>query len=85
MFHSNISIQELPPGPNIVMKNSYLLDQEATLRTYKISYEREPNQQWFNLLMGSDLIINDIESYHNPVALELKIPVVNISNFTYPF
>lgn len=86
-FNGNVMVSELPEfTPNLTMINVYQVDIKTSIDNFENALNVDSdlfNTKWRELLEESSLIINDIESLHNRVAKELKIPIINISNFTW--
>ena len=85
-FTSNFQFIESPPMPSFVF-DGHILDLETTRYTFQtmLNFETQvrDDRQWDRILEGADLVINDIESYHNPIVKKFRMPVLNISNFTW--
>ena len=77
----------LPYAPIIHMSTHDEIDIETSIDTYQRSWDfgSQLNEDllWGKLLQNSDIIINDIESMHNPIAKKMGKRVVNVSNFTW--
>ena len=85
-YSTNFRFVESPPMPTFVF-NGHVLDLESTRYTFQTMLDFETQvrdyRQWDRILESADLVINDIESYHNPIVKKFDIPMVNISNFTW--
>ena len=83
---SQVAIEQIPLVPTIT-GNSLSIDVESTAEIFKRFWEWETqirdDRAWERILYGAQLIINDIESVHNPIAKKMGIPMINISNFTW--
>ncbi len=69
-----------------MMKDAIVVDIETSIMNFQNALDVSSElleEKWNELLKGSSLVINDIESIHNPVANKMGIPIVNISNFTW--
>ena len=86
-FNDNVTINELPSfTPQFMMKDANVIDIETSIENFRDALEVDADlleEQWTELLQGTSLVINDLESIHNPVARNLNIPIINISNFTW--
>ncbi|MCE7734017.1 MAG: hypothetical protein GPJ54_04005 [Candidatus Heimdallarchaeota archaeon] len=78
---------EMPFVPFMTMDDPYHVDVSSTIDSYQKSWDFETQMrddtEWGRILFRADLIVNDIDSLHNPIAKKMGIPMVNISNFTW--
>lgn len=78
---------EMPFVPFMTMDDPYHVDVVSTIDSYQKSWDFETQMrddtEWGRILFRADLIVNDIDSIHNPIAKKMGIPMVNISNFTW--
>lgn len=87
LSYGPIEVRFLPEVPLFRISSNDSVDIDGTALSFskvldmmnRSSYQDE----WIGLLKGSDMVINDIESVHNPVCVSMGIPIVNISNFTW--
>ncbi len=86
-FSDRIEIRFLPEVPTFHISSADAVDIERTHSSFLwglgLLNDGAYQRQWRLLLEGSDVVVNDIEFLHNPVAKSLGIPIVNISNFTW--
>ncbi|MCE7736021.1 MAG: hypothetical protein GPJ54_14155 [Candidatus Heimdallarchaeota archaeon] len=63
------------------------VDLESTIYSYQMAIDFDTqirdDTTWGQVLTNTDVLINDIEFFHNPIAKKMGIPIVNISNFTW--
>ncbi len=84
---AEVEFIEIPNTRSLIMSSIDLIDFKSTLDSFQkgfdINTQIREDVDWTRILYGCDLIINDIECIHNPIAKKLSIPIVNISNFTW--
>ncbi len=82
-----VEVKFLPEVPLFHVSDTDAVDIGKTKSSFEhvldLSGDRAYRDHWQRLLKGSDVVINDIESVHNPIVNSMGIPIVNISNFTW--
>lgn len=75
----------ISPGFSLSKPNE--VDVESTIYSYQMAIDFDTqirdDMKWGEVLSDTDVLINDIEFFHNPIAKKMGIPIVNISNFTW--
>jgi len=88
-IHTNdrVHVEYIPITPQLTMEDWTKVDIESTAESFQRFWEWETqirdDTEWGRILQNADLIINDIECVHNPIATKMRIPIINISNFTW--
>ncbi|MFV2015697.1 MAG: hypothetical protein ACC656_09735, partial [Candidatus Heimdallarchaeota archaeon] len=74
-------------SPTFVLSNPDEVDRESTIYSYQMAIDFDTqirdDTSWGQVLEDTDILVNDIEFFHNPIAKKMEIPIINISNFTW--
>lgn len=75
----------ISPGFSISQPDK--VDLESTIYSFQMAIDFDTQIRndtgWGQVLENTDILINDIEFFHNPIAKKMGIPIINISNFTW--
>ncbi len=74
-------------SPSFALSEPNKIDIESSIYSFQMAFDFHTqirnDAEWGRILEKSDIIINDIEFFHNPIAKMMKVPTINISNFTW--
>ncbi|MHA2504359.1 MAG: hypothetical protein ACXAE3_16010 [Candidatus Kariarchaeaceae archaeon] len=83
----NVRIEEIPLTPKLTMDTWLDVDVESTYESFLRFWEWETqirdDAEWGRLLRHADLVINDAECVHNPIASKMGKIIVTITNFPW--
>ncbi|OLS26862.1 MAG: hypothetical protein HeimC2_13950 [Candidatus Heimdallarchaeota archaeon LC_2] len=74
-------------SPCITLSKADTVDIDSSIYSFQMAIDFDTqirnDSEWGRVLENTDLLINDIEFFHNSIARKMNIPTVNISNFTW--
>lgn len=74
-------------SPSFTLSQPDQIDIESSVYSFQMAFDFHTqirnDTEWGRILEQTDVLINDIEFFHNPIAKIMKVPTINISNFTW--
>ncbi|MHA2098960.1 MAG: glycosyltransferase [Candidatus Kariarchaeaceae archaeon] len=74
-------------SPGFAFSPPNQVDIDSTLYSYQMAIDFDTqirdDTTWGQILENTTILVNDIDFFHNPIAVKMGIPIVNISNFTW--